>query len=181
MLPKMDSGWLKIFEQKGWVYFALFLFFAALRYLLENALLPSLASFTWLSDVSLLGAVLFAILTIGSVGYSIATWLREFARSRRYRNTVLRRLDSLSDIEHRILSYLVQSNSQSFNYRIDDGDVQQLVQKGLLEMAGGHQNIMAIPFCVPDFVWAQLKKRSHEFSSAAPPEDEPWVKNWMAY
>lgn len=181
MVPKLDSGWLKLFEQKGWVYFSLALFCAALRYLLASGFLPSLAGFDWLPDASLLGAVLFGILTIGSMGYRIASWLTDFGRTRGARRTILSRLNSLSDVEHRILSYLVQANNQSFNYRIDDGDVQGLVHKGLLRMAGGHQNIMAIPYSVPDFVWRELKKRPNEFNSAAPPQDPPWVKHWMAY
>lgn len=181
MLPKLDGSWLKILEQKGWVFCAMALFFGVFRYLLAAGMLPGLSKYTWLPDAVLLAAILFAILAVGSIAHWLTESVPGATRGWRARRKILARLDSLSEIEHRILSYLVQDNSQSFNYRIDDGDVQLLVQKGLLLMAGGHQNVFAVPFLIPDFVWRELRKRSDEFSSAAPPQDPPWVKSWMAY
>jgi len=178
---KFEIGWIKLLEQKAWVFCSLAIFAGTLRYLLGRGLLPFLAKFTWLADTVLLAAAFFGTLTLGSIVHQGGSWAVEEMRNRKVRQAVLARLGSLSEIEHRILSYLVQANNQSFNYRIDDGDVQLLVQKGLLRMAGGHQNVFAVPFCIPDFVWSELRRRSDEFSSAAPPEEEPWVKNWMAY
>jgi hypothetical protein len=181
MVPKVDSGWLKLFEQKGWVYFSLAFFFGALRYLLQNEFLPGLAGLRWLSDSSLLGAILFAILAIGAIGHRIGGLAIEYVGGWRARKATLTRLNSLSDVEHRILSYLINANCQSFDYRNDDGDVQQLVAKGLLFTPPGQYNFHMVPFIVPDFVWRELRRRREDFSSAAPPDEPPWVKDWMAY
>jgi hypothetical protein len=129
MVPKVDSGWLKLFEQKGWVYFSLAFFFGALRYLLQNEFLPGLAGLRWLSDSSLLGAILFAILAIGAIGHRIGGLAIEYVGGWRARKATLTRLNSLSDVEHRILSYLINANCQSFDYRNDDGDVRNWLRK----------------------------------------------------
>ena len=178
---KFEIGWIKLLEQKTWVFFSLAIFAAALRYLLDRSLLPFLSRFTWLPEAALLAAALFGILAVGSLLQQGNTWAREQRSNRKNRKVILTRLNSLSGVEHRILSYLVQANNQSFNYRADDGDVQGLVGKGLLFTPPGQYNFHMVPFIVPDFVWRELKKRSAEFTSAAPPEDKPWVKDWMAY
>lgn len=178
---KFEVGWIKLLEQRTWVFFSLAIFSGSLRILIGRGELPFLAQFVWLKDGATVATLLFALLTVGSIVHLLLGWLKEQWNIRSYRKAVLARLNSLNDVEHRILSYLVHSNCQSFDYRNDDGDVQQLVGKGLLFTPPGQYNFHMVPFIVPDFVWRELGRRRKDFSSSAPPEDPPWVKNWMAY
>ena len=180
-MVKFDVGWVKLFEQKTWVFCALAVFSGLLYHLIGLGELPSLRRFDWLADTAFLATLFFSLLAIGSLVHLAANWTANFKRAHGARKAILGRLNSLSENEHRILSYLVQANNQSFNYRADDWDVQGLVGKGLLRIAAGQHSFFAVPFIVPDFVWSNLRKRRHEFSAAAPPQEPPWVKDWMAY
>lgn len=177
----MDGGWVKILEQKTWVFFALGLFFGGGWLFLDRGLLPDLKiAYPWSKDAALAGALLFVCLATISSIRAIASWVSGFFEERASAKLVLSRLDHLSQIEHTILSYLTQSEQQSFKCRIDNGDVSLLIQKNLVFRASGQHNILEWPHYIPDRVWLHLQKNKEQFASADPHDPEPWARHWMA-
>ncbi|MCZ8135132.1 MAG: super-infection exclusion protein B [Porphyrobacter sp.] len=181
MLSGVDSGWLKIFEQRVWVFWALAVFCGILLYLVSLGALPTLAGLVWLSDTLTILTLLFAVLAVFSSISHIWTWASSEIHAAKAKKATIARLDSLTPIEARILGALAHTNRRSFNTRLDNGDVHTLVQKRLLVQGGGHINILEVPYTVPDAIWPELLRRKNELPPPVPGENDPWVRHWMTY
>jgi hypothetical protein len=93
---------------------------------------------------------------------------------RKKHKEVLGFLDSLSDKEHVVLSYLVQNNQRSFDAVMTANVVATLRQKGLVTMGGGTVSVLDTPFTVPTLVWDELLIRRNEFNSCDVAGPHPW-------
>lgn len=178
---KFDGSWLKILEQSTWVLGAICIFSLISYVLLVRGIFQSLLGYPWLPDASLIVFVFFACLSISSIMKEISNKISQYFKKRKIHSHQISRLDSLSPIEHRILSYAIQTGRQSFKTRLDNGDVSLLVQKGLLIRGGGTQNILEMPHFIPDHVWNELQMRISDFDSADLTDNPPWQRHWMSY
>lgn len=108
-------------------------------------------------------------------------WNKRVLRSNTLKNEgkVLVYLDSLSEDERKVLSYLVQKNQQSFNADMTARNVVTLKQKHLIVMGAGAMDVDDAPFIVPPFVWAELQVRKAEFNTANLSGPHPWRDHWM--
>jgi hypothetical protein len=92
----------------------------------------------------------------------------------RHRQKVLGYLDTLSDREYEILSYLVQKNQQSFTAEMGGTRIATLQQKGLIEMATGIYSSIDWPYTIPNFVWEELQRCKDAFTEAGLSGTPPW-------
>lgn len=95
-----------------------------------------------------------------------------------YRQQVLGYLDTLSEVEREILSFLVQKNQQSFTADMAGKLIATLKQKGLVEMGPGVHTQLDWPFTVPNFVWEELMRRKEDFNIADLEGRVPWREQW---
>lgn len=180
-MASIDGGWVRLLEQKTWVFLSLAAASGTVWYLIYLGFLGKSFPYSWIPDAALVACVLFLFLGVGSLLAKIFVGTNSWWRSKKARKAAVDRLNSLSAIEHNILSYLVQSDQRSFNARLDNGDVVLLLQKGLVQRFGGQQSVMEIAHFVPDHIWSALQARRHDFNSADLAGDPPWHRNWMSY
>ena len=91
-------------------------------------------------------------------------------------------LESISDTEREILSYLVQKNQQSFVCSEESAVVATLVHKHLVVAAkDGPFDMDAWPHMVPNHVWQELQRRKDEFNTAGLQEAPPWHEEQERY
>jgi|GEM_PF-5507314 len=95
------------------------------------------------------------------------------------RITTLSFLDTLSEVETEILSYLVQKNQQSFQGEASGGHAAPLKQKGLIKIGSGIQRQNDCSFTIPPYVWEELQNRKDEFNTADLTGPHPWRVHWM--
>ena len=91
-----------------------------------------------------------------------------------FRRQVLGYLNTLSNSEREILSYLVQKNQQSFSGDLAGEWIGPLKQKRLVEASSGVHTQREWPFTIPNFVWEELQKREGEFNTADVDRPQPW-------
>jgi hypothetical protein len=91
----------------------------------------------------------------------------------------LKFLDTLSEDERQVLSYLVQKNQQSFNGEMTARNIVTLRQKNLIAMGTGVMVQDDAPFIIPPFVWSELQARKVEFNTADLEGPHPWRDHWM--
>lgn len=181
MLTGVDSGWLKLFEQRVWVFWALAVFLSLLLYLTRSGTLPLLSQVGWVPETLTVGALLFVVLAVFSSINSVWNWASTRAKSKQFKRSIIAHLDSLAHKEAQILGALVHTNRRSFNTRLDNGDVHTLVQKRLLVQGSGTINVLEVPYMVPDLIWSELLNRKSEFPMPAPGKPAPWHGDWMTY
>jgi hypothetical protein len=177
----IESGWLKIFEQKSWIFFVLFLFSIGSFFAYQGGFLIYLSKIVWSFDVIILSCILFFLLFIGSILVKFYDFIKSFQKNRRRKNIIISNLNSLSDIEKDILVYLASNNQKSFNCRIDNGDVSLLIQKGIIIRAGGYQNMLEVAHVVSEDAWHFITKPKNNFTFESNAEHPPWVRDWMSY
>jgi len=187
-----DSGWLQALKVQGSVAAALFA--ASVTVLILAAL-----QMLYLDTLPRWALAIFVLIAIFSFAIFCAR-IWEWARERRDQDAIarevreareveerqereaieagerqtLRYLDTLSTIEKEILSYLVTNNTQSFTDFMGGSRIATLVQKGLIVMGAGVHSQMDWPYMIPNFVWAELQRRSEEFHSKNPHGPHPW-------
>ncbi len=187
-----DSNWLKALEIRGSTAAAvasasILVFVMSELGWFYLDILP-----TWMKAL----IAIVAVLALALVGGNVVQWLidesakkkerrrkeeerREEQRQKdeaqaNFRRQVLGYLNTLSDSEREILSYLVQKNQQSFSGDMAGERIGPLKQKGLVEMASGVHTQMEWPFTIPNFVWEELQKRKGEFNKADWDGPQPW-------
>lgn len=191
-----DSNWLKALEIRGSTAAAvasasILVFVMSELGWFYLDILP-----TWMKALF----AIVAILALALVGGNVVQWLIDEAakkkeRSRKeeerrneqrqkdeaqanYRQNVLGYLNTLSDREREILSYLVQKNQQSFSADMAGERIGPLKQKGLVDMSSGVHTQMEWPFTIPNFVWEELQNLKEEFNTADLNEPQPWRDPW---
>jgi len=180
-----DSNWLKALDVKGSVAGAIAVACLAVLFISDLNWFYLGALSNWVKAVF----AIVAVLALSLLGGNLAQWgIDEYKRARQrrqkerlraeHRQQVLRYLDTLSNIEREILSYLVQTNRQSFTTDMAGDLIGTLKQKGLIEMGSGVHSALNWPFIVPNFVWEELKRRQDEFNTADLEGPVPWRERW---
>ncbi len=125
--------------------------------------------FVLLPDWARAAVLIVAVLLFGSgVGRLSEEGWRPFAgfkkrtEEKKRKQRILGHLDSLGPKESEYVEYLVSNNQKSFTCLHSDGTANMLVAKGLLKRGSG--SVLDLPHTVPDFVWAELKRRKEESS-----------------
>lgn len=82
---------------------------------------------------------------------------RERAEAKAERESIIRkRIETLSDDEVRHVAKALRAGSPSFKSWANDGDLSNLMHRGLLTSPGGTHHQDYYPFSFPDDVWAIL-------------------------
>jgi hypothetical protein len=87
---------------------------------------------------------------------------RQLAREK-YKEAVLKRLDCLSQKEHRVLADQLRKNERSFEGWAYSSTASNLMAAGLVGSPGGTAHQDYYPYFVVDFVWDALLARRNEF------------------
>lgn len=181
-----ESAWLKVLDMKGEIATALCLasivvIVCADRDWLYISQLPKTA----LALVAILGIVsgLIAVARLGKiVSDKVQTWRRakkEQAAIDASAKETLVFLNTLTDGERNVLSYLVQKNQQSFTGTMMGRNIVTLRQKRLIVMGTGIVAQDDVPYTIPPYVWAELQVRKEEFNTADLAGPYPWRDHWM--
>jgi hypothetical protein len=147
--------------------------------------------------VTFIGLLLFACLSLGAAGGEGYEALKRSSAERRVRRRqqarreeseqarakfkalALKRLDSLTRSEHRILADCLRKNEQSFEGWVHSSHVQTLMAAHLVGTPGGTAHQDHYPFYIVDFAWEALQARRDEFlarttrTESARPRSEP--------
>jgi hypothetical protein len=125
---------------------------------------------SWLRDVldaiPPMARVLFIIFLLGLV------LLRSWWQARKRQKATIGHLDSLSAGEYLLLAYCLARNRRTVFLQLMTplcNAATALQDKGLMQMARGTHDVLAVPFTVPDLVWAELRRRGDSF---LPPDSE---------
>ncbi|MGB8313658.1 MAG: super-infection exclusion protein B [Aestuariivirga sp.] len=182
----LESVWLKILELRGEILAGIFaacifiLLFANGDYQYARDL--SKEALVWI----FLLAVLTFFLILARMGKAIfdlvGAWRKkriEHSKAIEFQIGVLKYLDTLSQGERAVLSYLVQKNQQSFNGDMTARNVVTLQQKNLIAIGSGMMVQDDAPYIIPPFVWNELQARKAEFNTADLEGMHPWRDHWM--
>lgn len=133
-----------------------------------------------------LGAVLTFCLSVAQLGKLIfdagSAWRKkrvEYSQALVFQKGVFKFLDTLSEKEREVLSYLVLKNQQSFNADMTAKVVVTLRQKNLIAIGAGIMAQTNAAYIIPPFVWDELQRRKADFSMADLSGPYPWRESWM--
>lgn len=133
--------------------------------------------------------IIFGSLTIFAVAKNAAPVVGTAVQRRREKrahddaiNKMVGMLDSLSEAEHEILSYLVTNKQQYFTAMQDGERAITLLTKGIVILAAKYGQIISVwdcPFKVRDEIWDVLLSRADEFKHRDRTERRhPWRSGW---
>lgn len=105
---------------------------------------------------------------IGSLLSKIGQWIsahrdskERSAKSARMKQTIIARLDSLSDSEHKWIAYCLLKNVQTLHATQIHPTANSFLSKGIVNMGTG--SILSLPFTIVDFVWEYLLENRDAF------------------
>ena len=128
----------------------------------------------------LLGVFSAAILlveTLRGVGWIIRR-IGKWRAKRRLTRSRLKQLDDLPNHEGYVLAYLFTRGTQAFTAPLQHAQLIPLVQKGLIIQQSGTHGMLDWPYYVPDYVWAELKRRESDFRLKNPQNMPNPLSRW---
>lgn len=132
---------------------------------------------SWAKPLAGVSLIVFGSLTLFALAQKATRrWQDAGKRIERHAKHISQ-LNSLSDKEHEILSYLVTRNEQYFEASLHGGGANTLLAKGIVVKAarpGHHVHILRFPFAVQSDVWELLQELQDEFSHPRPDGPPPW-------
>lgn len=174
----IDSKWLsEILRANVWQCGAL-TFASAIIVFSDTVGISVLAGLpNWAKPLAGIALITFGSLTLFALAQKATKrWQDAGRRLDRYARLVSQ-LQSLSDKEHEVLSYLVTRNEQYFEASLHGGGANTLIAKGIVVKAarpGDHVHILHFPFAVQDDVWTLPRGLEDEFSHPHPSGPPPW-------
>lgn len=159
----LDSGWLKLLDLSGPSSFACFVTCGAISYGHSDSWLLMATLPDWVVAFANVGLFFFGALAAVWVLRGIVGWLQSAVRKRGRARRVNQQLDSLSQDERKVFSYLLNRGQNAFPCSLADPTVGVLVQRGLVIRGAGQHSIVNWPHIVPPYVWDVLLDRRDEF------------------
>ena len=175
MIHWFDSKWLKLLDLPGHISLALSVACWLTLFLAETDVLRLGIIPAWMrAGIGVLG-ILSTCLFVATIGDFMIKNRIQIKRRQTHEQMVIARLDTLSNSEREVLSYLIQANQQSFSAELAGDRVATLVQKGLVIRGSGVHSYIDWPFMIPNFVWVELQRRKDEFNTANLNHRPPWL------
>lgn len=116
---------------------------------------------TWIGLVTLLAGVFWITHCI----YFLIRNIKDKFEFRKYKKTVIHRINALSLKEKVLLFVCVQANNQTITAPLTNPVVHSLCSKGIMRSASGTGSSLNWPATIEDWVWEYLRNNSEEIFS----------------
>ena len=118
------------------------------------------------------------IFSIGICGSSVfprfLSWLSDNRQKAASKNTIVKRLRSLTPSERKWIAYCLLHNIQTLSATQIDETANSLLTKGIVSQGSG--NILNLPYHIRDFVWNFLQKHKDDFLPSDLRKDQEKVR-----
>lgn len=177
----MDSSWLRFVDLKPHIIVAVLMASIAVLFLEQGHFFFLDELPRWALAATGLVMILSGVLTLANSIKALSDMWKRHQLVKKKRNaaeearkSTLRFLDTLSQEELEVLSYLVTKGKQSFTVELNAKKLVTLVQKGLVTMQHGTVSMFNVAYTIPHFVWDELTLREDEFTTANISGPHPW-------
>lgn len=183
-----DSRWLDILKASGWQTTALTAAFGFFLLFIHIGIVPTYEDPLWIY-VPTLAFIVCLSLSLASIAQTLVKVFNPIRRfhvwqhKRREQKEVERFIPYMTDMDKKIIGYLLHRKQKMFSAVDDGGYAAPLISKRVIRLAGvaGQTvSLNSVPFHIPDHIWIVLEKNIVHFPSPRDGDRAPWHVHWMA-